>query len=463
MNSKIALLLVIFLWGCSTAQKTAQPKPKETFSITMDQKNQCLKRLKYFKLLAQQNQDKKYQQLFAKHDPETYCYAEFSATKKFMDFHQDKIGIIIESSADYENKTDAIIAGIKASVENVVHKTKGSFIIRKVPRRKEKVNQIISELVLDQKVGMLISWGEASFVKHVQRWQKSLDIPGLYISNKIEKHNNSFNIFPSRKNYALEFIENLKRKDIKKIAILTPDHLQATPLLKLLKFATKGKGVEIVHDITYQKGNYAQYETICRELFEIDPVARKDELDLIFAQEELKAQAQGLKLNPKHVFLPAKVNFDAIFIPDDFKTVLYFTKIFDYYQAQNVQLIGTYQWRSHELISSGEKLLEGATFIDFLGDYDKLPIEVPRFDNQKVINKGFRTDYKLMGYYAGLIGQVALKASAQNKEFITEELKNLKLNDGFISNQKVFQKNQFNWPSFAIEVRNNKFLVQDHY
>jgi len=418
--------------------------------------------MQYFKALTSQASNKKYFKLINQTTIEDLCTKQYRMTKAFMDKHLGKIGIIIERNQDHLDKSKAIIDGIKASLADINHKEEGSFVVKMVPLKKNKVNNILSNMILNDKVGLIITWGQDRFIEHIQRWQKGLDIPGIFISNQVSKHKNTFNIFPSRKNYAMELVKTLKEKNIKKLAILTPDYIVKTPLLKTIKNLLKQNEIEIVFDIQYTKDQFDTYDMACRSIFNIDRIKRKDELETIYLEEQLKAHAEGFELNTKHVFLPAEISYDAIFIPDDFKTVLHFTKLFKYYQAKEVPLIGTYQWRSQDLLRPNEEYLEGATFIDFLGDYDKLPIEVNK-DKNDATSVGYRTDYKLMGYYTGLISQIALKNSKQNKSQVTRELSQIKLNDTFIQNKKAFTDNEFNWPSFAIEVKNNQFQIPDSY
>lgn len=454
-NLSIFLILSLILLSCGTAP--VAPKKVKT-KLSKKAVSVCIKKMRYYKLLTSMANDKKYFHKIESTTLKNLCTKGYISTNRFMNKHFNRIGIILEQHPDNKDKTSAIIEGIKESLKNVDHKIKGRFVIKKISLVKKKVNRVLSNMILKDKVGIIITWGQKKFIKHIQRWQKGLDIPTIFISNKTKTGKNSFNVFPNRKNYGLEFIKTLKRKNIKSIAILTPQRHKKTPLLRTIKHYLKKYGIRIVEDVQYIKDDFTSYDMACRKIFTINRFTRRAEYNRILSTERRKARREGFKLNKKLVFLPARVDYDAIFIPDDFKTVHHFTKLFKYYQAKNVQLIGTYQWRSDDLLTPKEKILEGATFIDFLGDYKNLPFKVSNVQTKDVSNT-FKTDYKLMGYYTGLLGQMVLKKSNNNKSKITVALKKAKINDSFIGKSKAFTNNKFNWPSFAIEIKSNQFKI----
>ena len=452
-----SLFLTLLFLSCShqpTVTKEKKISQKEKNFDLLAKRTECIKRIKYYKLLATQIKQINHHE-WINHTTISLCSTKLNQITNYFDQHSNKIGLIIQSGDTNHIRAKAIIDGIKESYKKISKKQDIDFIIAKKDLNKKELNQAMAKLVLNHKVGLIISWGENRFVKHIQKWQNKLEIPGLFITNHIKTDNQSFKVFPSRKNYVIELIKNLKLKKIQKLAILTPDYIKETPLLKLIKKALPASGIAITHDIEYSYNEYQTYDFACKKLFEIDPIKRKEELELIYVQEELKAQASGYNLDPRHVFLPAKINFDAVLIPDNFKTVLQFTKLFKYYKASNIDLIGTYQWRSEDLLIPKEEYLNGASFVDFLGDYRNLPFKVTQKDSS------YRIDYKLMGYYTGILAQKAVLKSNQSKNSILKELRNIKINDKFMSNKKAFTNNAFNWPSFSVNVYNNKFFIQD--
>ena len=66
------------------------------------------------------------------------------------------------------------------------------------------------------------------------------------------------------------------------------------------------------------------------------------------------------------------INFQAIFIPDDFKKINLVVPQLAYYDIIEVQLLGTNGWDSPELIRNSGKFIEGAVFVD--GFYKDSPL-----------------------------------------------------------------------------------------
>jgi branched-chain amino acid transport system substrate-binding protein len=75
------------------------------------------------------------------------------------------------------------------------------------------------------------------------------------------------------------------------------------------------------------------------------------------------------KEKPKPIF-----DFEAIFIPDDFKRINLLVPQLAYYDITEVQLLGTNGWHSSELIRNSGKFVEGAIFVDGFFRESPLPV-----------------------------------------------------------------------------------------
>jgi branched-chain amino acid transport system substrate-binding protein len=70
------------------------------------------------------------------------------------------------------------------------------------------------------------------------------------------------------------------------------------------------------------------------------------------------------------------INFEAIFVPDDFKKINLIIPQLAYYDIIEVQLLGTNGWDSPEVIRDSGKFVEGAVFVD--GFFKDSPLPVVR-------------------------------------------------------------------------------------
>ena len=133
------------------------------------------------------------------------------------------------------------------------------------------------------------------------------------------------------------------------------------------------------------------------------------------------------------------INFEAIFVPDDFKKLNLVIPQLAYYDITEVQLLGTNGWDSPELIRNSAKFVEGAVFVD--GFFKDSPLSVVRsfvmdfedtfhfsptllealsFDTTKLIlrtigNRGLFTRDALLSFkgYAGVTGFTGFTADGE--------------------------------------------------
>ena len=89
--------------------------------------------------------------------------------------------------------------------------------------------------------------------------------------------------------------------------------------------------------------------------------------------------------------------FDAVFLPDDFKILKYFVKLFKYYTLAEMPVIGLHHWRSPEQVADKNLLKEGF-YIDFIGSYDKLPPGLSTSTSPTKLATIKQIDQRLLGY-----------------------------------------------------------------
>ncbi|MDE3269984.1 MAG: hypothetical protein OYH77_06840 [Pseudomonadota bacterium] len=94
--------------------------------------------------------------------------------------------------------------------------------------------------------------------------------------------------------------------------------------------------------------------------------------------------------------------YDAIFLPDNFKMLVYFNKILKFYNVESVPMIGMHRWRlpKSQLIATAN-----GYFVDFIGNYSSLPAGLNKTPQDlPAINA---IDLQLLGY-RGLAYLVAM-------------------------------------------------------
>ena len=411
-----------------------EPAPIQYKVIDPISYKECMIQLRFFKQLEKLSSN--HISIFHTIVETELCTSHLDETKKLLSGHSKNIGIIFPNSDKQKNL--AILKGLKKS-----HSLSKVFVAEVRPTKNE-INKALGNMIFKKKIGLLLTWGPEKMLGHIEKWQEGLKLPTIYINKKINKNPLAFKMYPNKANYAFEMITELRKRNIKRIAILTPFKYQNAQFIQDMKKVFQAAKIKVVFDVTYDSNNYDTMDFACREIFVIDRYKRQAEYNAIYREEKRKANAQGFGLNKNLVFLPAQVNFDAIFIPDNFKMVNHFAKLFQYYQAKDLTLFGTHEWRSEELVETNKSYLDGSFFVDF--------IDSPQKFNESRLSPTL--DYKLMGYFSGLVAKHALKKAGESRESVTNALIKMK----FSKDKAAFRRNEFNWPTYAFEIQENRLI-----
>ncbi len=448
----ILLVLLLTALGACSSPRVKKPVKKIVELPAHEKQKQCKAQIKYFKLLTKLATEHLNNKYFNKATADELCSDHYTQTMHKMHLHQKKIGIIINNSPVDAEKNKYILNGLLKAIKEP--RLKKLFIVKKVELKNDSVNTALAQLVLDHKVGLLMSWGDKRLVTRLQKWQKGLKIPALFIDSAVKRSKSTFRIFPNRRNYSGKLVSTLRDKQIRRIAFLTPKHAKNSLLLKMIKQQLKQEEIEIVHEVEYDSGDYGTMNLACQKIFNIDRQKRKEEYMAILKEEREKAENEGLPLNWKSVFLPAQVDYDAIFIPDNFKIVHHYIKLFEFYKAPKITLIGNHEWRSTDLLKNNKAFLEGSFFVDFIGKPADLPLLSKNTKNELEIdeNLGANLDYQLMGYYTSLLGIKAIMNAGKDRSKIVRYLNSAIIHDKFFKHKPAFVRNELNWPSFSFDI-----------
>lgn len=182
---------------------------------------------------------------------------------------------------------------------------------------------------------------------------------------------------------------------VKRFAIMYPDNAYGQELAFLFWDEVVARGGEVVGVEHYDPKENDFTDEVERLVGSHDSFipARREEWDRIKAAAKAEEKRTGKKARDLH--LPPIVDFDAIFVPDDYKRVgqlLPFFALADVpiggYTARNPNVrpvvpLGTSGWNNPELISRGGRYVAGARFVDAFYPESPRP-EVRRFVEQFV-------------------------------------------------------------------------------
>ena len=165
------------------------------------------------------------------------------------------------------------------------------------------------------------------------------------------------------------------------------------------------------------------------------------------------------------VLLKPMIEFDAVFIPDDFRTVRHFAKLFRYHMVGHMPLIGNHEWRSPALIDPYDDFLDGSIFGDFIGSYTNLPgrISAPTVASPYFVSPEQVTtvDFQLIGYRAGKAAGMARQAARPNRRQLADAMLTFTSDkDGFFGRGRVFdQERHSQWPTYLFTIVKNTLVL----
>ena len=159
---------------------------------------------------------------------------------------------------------------------------------------------------------------------------------------------------------------------------------------------------------------------------------------------------------------------DAVVIPDNFRMVHHFVKLFKYHGVEQLPLLGNHEWRSMGLVEPWEPFLNGAVFADFIGSYFRIPagIEYELGQNQFFVREGqtVAVDFQLIGYRAGAIGLEVLSFPLVKRRHLVKHLLKQRQNRATLPPTRCsMPRAGSRWPTFLFRVAGKKIdLISNH-
>ena len=201
--------------------------------------------------------------------------------------------------------------------------------------------------------------------------------------------------------------QSRKRLKIKKSAILYPEDFYGESYAERFSQIFTDQGGELVGKFSYRTGEVDFKKTI-KDLLHLNVKGREKEFNRL--KQELMKKNEALtersqKLTPENV-LPAKKDFEALFIPDSLGQVKKIVDHLKYFGVKDIYLLGTNLW------SPNQKFFKTK-------DFSFVFINLPKKDNG-FFHKSFISSF---GYSPGLFEQRAYNAALFFKKALNQKRK----------------------------------------
>lgn len=299
-----------------------------------------------------------------------------SLLSKILNHHSNRVGIILPVAA--HSHLRHVIAAFEARARQENLDPKKVFVMIDNANRPEKTLQALASMVFEHKVSVIIGGTEPADAGTLRQWAPKLMIPTFIMMEPTAPTHSPFIFYtyPSQKILADTAVQANLRFAHKRISILIPSNQRSSRFINHYIEAAKKSGISILHQVSYDPKRFDLMESAARKIFRLDPSERKDDLKKLYETAKKHSEETGEPFNPKMIALQPDIQQDAVLIPDNFKIVRHFAKIFGYLGVRRIPMFGQHEWRSKGLINPWDNFLTGSYFVDLQGSYQTLPAPI---------------------------------------------------------------------------------------
>lgn len=378
--------------------------------------------------------------------------------------HSARVGVLLPLSGIHARSTSAIVDGMRSVYPYRNISFERRVLLRDTRGIVQSMERHIAELVFKHRISILIGGFSQAEAKALEKWGSRLRIPVLILNKKMSKRTlkQVFHIFPREDLLVDRLSQHVKRSGFKNVALLHPLNTKGRRFTGMIHQNLVNRGIRVDHSYVYSSGDFGSMEAAAKKIFKIDPVERSEEYQELVNKAKEEASEAGLPFNPTLVALSPIIDVDAILIDDNFRTVRHFAKLFKYLGVDKIKLIGTPQWRALGLIDPPDSFMEGASFVDYIGSYRRLPkgivapiLKDPFFVNPEASSK---VDYMVIGHHAIKTADRTLSTPILKRRRLFTRLSNLDLSDDpYFGRGPVFgSDHRSGWPTFLFHVGDGK-------
>lgn len=184
-------------------------------------------------------------------------------------------------------------------------------------------------------------------------------------------------IYPDPRRLVRKAVLEMQKRRFTNIALLGNTHSKR--MLRYFRHYAAAAGLR-TSSARYQRGDYDSMSSAVQKLFAVQE-------ETIDTAEEGKTEVIYQQLQ----------KFDAVFLPDDFKILKYFTKLFKYYMLEAMPVVGLHHWRTPQQLADENPLREGF-YVDFIGSYATLPAGLSSDNAPDSLAAIKQVDQRLLGY-----------------------------------------------------------------
>lgn len=295
--------------------------------------------------------------------------------------NEDRRRMPVDNSVQIFSPQKTVVVLLSASNPQYKHLIKGFSLYKKHHRKYIKLRVLrnrnnlpaLVRLIKTQKVHALITDLPRPVLRN-SLLVSCLDhhVPILYMSERKPDDPYLFrSVYPDFDQLIKQAVDEGLVRNFRSIAILS-DSKDSSVAHKFKNYAHKKR--LRVETAFYDASDFQTMNNAVRRLFQVAE-------EVVDTEDGRKARFQQMQ------------KFDAVFLPDNFKILVYFNKIFEYFNIERVPMIGMHRWR----LPKAQAITDAnGYFVDFIGNYRSLPAGLNK--SPQDLRAIHAVDLQLLGY-----------------------------------------------------------------
>lgn len=484
MSIKMNTLIAALIFFSSTAHAIETKNSEETtqFSLAHCQQFQKIVQkplIKLYKVLPKEKRaqistkNRIYLKIKDKHCTQPKWQAKtIKAMKAWFQPSTEKTAVILPLTGKHSKRGYAALQGFNKFLDQD-KKFKNNILVFDNKSDIGNTQKLLAEAILIHEAKIVVGGISKTNATMLGKYADDLRVPTFLLSKTRDHNSNStfiFHIFPNEIGLISAIMHSLHSTQAQKVAILSPSLTSKGLFVETFRKQAQLNNLEIVQDVSFAHNDFNELDTAVRTILRINDPERQDELDELLEEKEIEAHKNKVAFRPENIKLPAIVDFDALLVPDNFKSVRHIAKLLKFYGAKNVRLIGDQQWRSRALISPFDTYLKESMFVDYIGSYTKLPSDLaahlPNVDPYFVSpDQAINIDYQLIGWLAGKVTHSASQFVRISKRELAKKIVAMpNLKKSFMTADTFFDRNGLiYWPAFLFKIEDEQIQLQEQY
>ena len=344
--------------------------------------------------------------------------------------HSGKIGIILPPSAQNEGALQIILNQIRTTLSDRGLDPNEAMIIRRVEKSPQAALAAAATLIHMDRVALLVAINSTQ-AQAMQKLADPTQVPMMFVSPNVS-HSvtaQTMRIYPP----------------VKRLAKKLTDAFLAQGVHHASLFYPRGSNLELFDAIRREAGRNIDFMEAS-----YDPSSSTNILDTV-KRVGIRIGGQG--------------ETHGVLILDNFKMVRHLVNILKSAAPSTKFLFaGNQQWRSPALVTPPEEALEGAVFVDFIGNYTDLPrgIDAPVTDSPffTTAQAASRIDYQIIGHRVGSLAAEALRGG-YSRQRIAKALQSMHnhWDRYFPSDEYTFDASRDStWPAYLFTVHGESIV-----